>query len=74
MYLDLETGRRRARIHPRAEALITALGHLTYKDGTSQRDKKSGYDHICDAMDYLLWQEFNVVTDAPAYGSATYAA
>lgn len=56
-----QDGRRRARIHPRAKSLITALSNLTYKEETSQRDKKSGFDHMCDAMDYLLWQEFNVL-------------
>lgn len=61
MYRDLATERRRVRIHPKAKALITALSNLTYKEGTSQRDKKSGFDHICDAIDYLLWQEFNVL-------------
>jgi hypothetical protein len=61
MYRDVTTERRRVRIHPRAKALITALSNLTYKEGTSQRDKKSGFDHICDAADYLLWQEFNVL-------------
>lgn len=70
MYHDLETGRRRVRIHPRATALTTALANLTYKDGTSQRDKKSGYDHICDAADYLMWQEFNVLTAPRVYGSS----
>jgi hypothetical protein len=54
-------GRRRVRIHPAARALITGLSNLTYKEGTSIRDKKSGFDHICDALDYLLWQEFNVL-------------
>jgi hypothetical protein len=60
MYRD-EHGRRRVRIHPRATALTTALAHLVYKEGTSQPDKSQGYDHICDAMDYLLWSEFNVL-------------
>ena len=54
-------GRRRVRVHPRAEALLTGLGNLVYKEGTSQVDKASGFDHICDAADYLLWQEFNVL-------------
>ena len=54
-------GRRRVRIHPDAKPLITAASNLTYKDDTSIRDKKSGFDHILDAMDYLLWQEFNVL-------------
>jgi hypothetical protein len=57
----LQGTRRRARIHPRAERLVTALNSLTYKKGTSLPDKTSGYDHICDAEDYLFWQEFNVL-------------
>ena len=61
MYFDRETGRRRVRIHPDARALTTGLANLVYKEGTSQRDKKSGFDHICDAIDYLLWEEFNVL-------------
>lgn len=61
MYLQPGTGRRRCRVHPDAKALITGLANLTFKEGTSQRDKKSRYDHICDAMDYMLWQEFNVL-------------
>lgn len=59
-------GRRRVRVHPRATSLITALSNLTYKEETSIRDKKSGFDHICDAMDYLLWQEFNVLENRNA--------
>lgn len=62
MYFRTEDERRRVRIHPDASALITALANHKYKEGTSQPDKKSGFDHICDAMDYLLWQEFNVLT------------
>ena len=54
-------GRRRVRIHPDAKPLITAASNLTYKEDTSVRDKKSGFDHILDAFDYLLWQEFNVL-------------
>jgi hypothetical protein len=57
-------GRRRVRIHPRALPLLTALKSLTYKEGTSIRDK-GDYDHVCDALDYLLWQEFNVLTSRP---------
>lgn len=66
MYLKGE--RRRVRIHPRAKALRTALKNLTYKEGTSIRDKASGFDHVCDAMDYLLWEEFNVLTPVSKYG------
>jgi hypothetical protein len=58
--------RRRVRIHPRANALINGLKNLTYKEGTSIRDKGSGFDHVCDALDYLLWQEFNVLVSRTA--------
>lgn len=67
-------GRRRVRIHPRATVLIEGLNGLKYKPGTSQRDKKSTFDHICDAMDYLLWQEFNVASPKLEYGQSTYSA
>jgi hypothetical protein len=68
--------RRRTRIHPRAKAYITALKNLTYKREkvsglfTSVRDKASGFDHVCDAGDYLLWQEFNVLVPAGRWGTA----
>lgn len=64
----LQDGRCRVRIHPDAKVLITALSNFTYKEGTSIRNKKSPFDHICDAADYLLWQEFNVLVEPPAVG------
>lgn len=68
MYLERASGRRRVRIHPRATALITALSNLTYREGPpSRRDTKSPFVHICDAMDYLLWQEFNVLAPRRAW-------
>ncbi|MBX9853907.1 MAG: PBSX family phage terminase large subunit [Gemmatimonadaceae bacterium] len=54
-------GRRRVRIAPKAAVLIEALNGLKYKPGTNLRDKASHHDHLCDAADYLLWQEFNVL-------------
>ena len=61
-----QEGKRRVRIHPNAGVLITALGNLVYKEGTSSRDKRSGFDHMPDSMDYLLWQEFNVLEQTVA--------
>jgi PBSX family phage terminase large subunit len=61
----LHKGARRLRVHPKAKALITGLGNLTYKEGTSQQEKGK-YDHICDALGYLLWQEFNVLQNRTA--------
>ena len=60
----LQGERRRIRIHPRAKALITALSNLCYKEGTSIRDKGSGFDHCCDALDYMCWEEFRVLRPA----------
>ncbi len=72
MYFKADNARRRARIHPRAKALITSLSNLTYREGTSMPDKRSGFDHMADAADYLLWQEFNVLVKAPTLGVTTY--
>lgn len=62
MLLNAE-GRRRVLVHPRATRLIRSWDGLTYKDGTSVVDKTLGLDHIADAADYLIWQEFNVLVD-----------
>lgn len=59
--LNFERGK--VKIHPRASKLIKALVNLTYKEGTSIRDKGGGWDHVCDALDYLLWSEFNLVEE-----------
>lgn len=64
----LDGGRRRVRLHPEAKVLRTALASQVFKEGTSQPDKKSGYDHPNDALGYLLWQEFNVLTAPPQVG------
>jgi len=65
MFYDGETQRRRLRIHPDAKPLIVGLANHTYKEGTSQPNKNSGFDHITDALGYLLWQEFNVAYRGP---------
>lgn len=64
MHASGEPPRRRIKMHPvNAKALVTALSHLRFKEGTSQPDKASGYDHLPDALDYLLWSEFNVLAN-----------
>ena len=55
---------RRCLIHPDAQPLIKGLSGLTYKEGTSQPNKGQGYDHMTDALGYLLWQEFNQLAPA----------
>jgi hypothetical protein len=55
-------GQRRVRVHPSSTPLIKALEGLVYTDtGTNQPDKKSGLDHITDALGYLTWQRFNLL-------------
>lgn len=52
-------GRRRLLIHPKARALLGALDKLTYKTETSAPDKTGGFDHITDALGYLVWSGCN---------------
>lgn len=68
---------RRCRIHPRATALRQSLANLVYKvtnsgERTSQPDKKHGYDHMTDALGYLLWEEFNVLDAGGTVGFSSF--
>jgi PBSX family phage terminase large subunit len=63
--------RRRVRIHPDAKPLTNALASLVYKEGTNRPDKNSRWIHITDAFKYPLWEEFNVVTEVPQWGSSS---
>ncbi len=66
--------RRRLRIHPRAGVLVEALSSQVFKDGTSLPDKKGGFDHPNDALGYLCWQQFNLLTPRAAWGVSQYKA
>jgi hypothetical protein len=48
------TGVRHLLIHPRCKYTIEGLERQTYKEGTSQPDKDSGYDHMMDALGYMV--------------------
>lgn len=48
------SGERRLFIDPACRKTIDALNKFSYKEGTSQPDKDSGYDHISDALRYLI--------------------
>jgi hypothetical protein len=52
-------GRRRLLIDPRCRALLSALDKLTYKTDTSVPDKTGGFDHITDALGYMVWSACN---------------
>jgi hypothetical protein len=41
-------------IHPKCKYTIEGLERHTYKEGTVQPDKDSGYDHMMDALGYMI--------------------
>ena len=56
-------GQRRLIVHPRCTKLTEALIKHQYKEGTQIPDKNSGYDHITDALGYLVEYTFPVRRD-----------
>jgi len=50
-------------IHPKCKYTIEGLERHTYKEGTSQPDKDSGYDHMMDALGYMVDYMFPVRRD-----------
>ncbi|CAB4153881.1 hypothetical protein UFOVP635_36, partial [uncultured Caudovirales phage] len=41
-------------VNPKCKYTIEGLERQTYKEGTTQPDKDSGYDHQMDALGYLV--------------------
>ena len=56
-------GRRNLFIDPKCKNTIEGLERQTYKEGTSQPDKDSGYDHMMDALGYMVDYLFPVRKD-----------
>jgi len=50
-------------IHPKCKYTIEGLERQTYKEGTTQPDKESGYDHMMDALGYMVDYLFPVRKD-----------
>lgn len=48
------TGLRQLFISPKCKYTIEGLERHTYKEGTTQPDKDSGYDHMMDALGYMI--------------------
>ena len=61
--LKSSKGIRHLFIHPKCKYTIEGLERQTYKEGTSQPDKDSGYDHMNDALGYLVDYLFPVRRD-----------
>lgn len=45
-------------VNPRCRSLMRGLERLTYRPGTSVVLKTKGYDHMTDALGYMVHQEF----------------
>ena len=56
-------GIRRLFIHPKCKYTIEGLERHTYKEGTSQPDKDNGYDHMNDALGYMIDYLFPIRKD-----------
>lgn len=56
-------GIRRLFIDPKCKYTIEGLERQTYKEGSSQPDKESGYDHMNDALGYMVDYLFPVRKD-----------
>ena len=52
--LKTSDGERHLFVDPKCRQMIKSLERQTYKEGTSQPDKESGYDHMNDALGYLV--------------------
>lgn len=54
-------GTRRAFVDPSCRKSIEAYEKLTYREGTSEPDKTSGYDHCVDASGYYLFYRYGTM-------------
>ena len=61
------TGVRHLSVSPRCKYTIEGLERQTYKEGTSQPDKDSGYDHMNDALGYMIDYLFPIKRDREEY-------
>jgi len=64
--LCASTGVRHLYIDPKCKYTIEGLERQTYKEGTSQPDKSSGYDHQMDALGYMVDYLFPVARQRDA--------
>jgi len=63
------TGRRHLLVDPKCKYTIESLERHAYKEGTSVPDKDSGYDHMSDALRYMvnyIWPVRRDVKPQPA--------
>jgi hypothetical protein len=61
------TGIRHLFVSPKCKYTIECLERQVYKEGTSQPDKESGYDHMNDALGYMVDYIWPVTRDRQEY-------
>jgi hypothetical protein len=61
--LCASNGVRHLFVDPKCKYTIEGLERQTYKEGTSQPDKSSGYDHLMDSLGYAVDYMFPVKRD-----------
>jgi hypothetical protein len=61
------TGIRHLFVNPKCKYTIECLERQVYKEGTSQPDKESGYDHMNDALGYMVDYIWPVTRDRQEY-------
>ena len=66
------SGERTAFVDGRCVQSIAAYERFAYRDGTSEPDKSSGYDHIVDATGYYMFGR-QAMTDRQPRGAANYS-
>lgn len=58
--LNTADGVRRLFVDPKCKQVIDSLERQTYKEGTSQPNKDDGYDHMNDALGYMVESLFPI--------------
>jgi PBSX family phage terminase large subunit len=66
--LENGKGQIRLNVHQRCKRLIECLELQCYTD-KGEPDKESGFDHMNDALGYLVWREFNPLYAAAGRGT-----
>lgn len=59
------SGERKAFVSPKCRKSIEAYAGYTYKEGSSEPDKNSGFDHIVDASGYYIFTRFGLNRTMP---------
>jgi hypothetical protein len=63
---------RRLFINKKCRKMIESLTKMSFKEGTRVPNKDSGYDHLCDALGYMIWGLWPLKADVKPAGAQTW--